>query len=103
MAEIIWTHSAARSLNDVAEYIAIENPAAARALVKDVFSVVERLDTFPMSGRVVPEIPDLPYREVICNPCRVLYKYDEGACCVYMIGVMRQEQALLNFFDNFKE
>ena len=42
MAEIIWTESALQDLNDIAEYIAIENVVAAEQLVETIFAKVDR-------------------------------------------------------------
>ena len=33
-----------------------------------------RLEEFPESGRVVPEFPELPYREVVIMPYRFFYR-----------------------------
>jgi toxin ParE1/3/4 len=30
---------------------------------------------FPVSGRILPEYPDDPFREVIVGPYRVIYRY----------------------------
>jgi plasmid stabilization system protein ParE len=35
---------------------------------------LRRLEEFPESGRVVPEYPDLPYREVVIPPYRFFYR-----------------------------
>ncbi|HAS3446347.1 TPA: type II toxin-antitoxin system RelE/ParE family toxin, partial [Vibrio cholerae] len=43
MVEIIWTEPALSDLNDIAEYIALENVVAAKQLVQTVFTKVERL------------------------------------------------------------
>ena len=50
MAEIIWTESALQDLNDIAEYIAIENVVAAEQLVETVFAKVERLELSLIQG-----------------------------------------------------
>ncbi len=47
MAEIVWTEPALQQLDAIAEYIALDNPVAARHLVERVFSKVERLQDFP--------------------------------------------------------
>jgi len=36
---------------------------------------VERLETFPESGRIVPELDRPEIREVIVKPYRVVYRY----------------------------
>jgi len=44
MAQIIWTEPVLLDLNEIAEYIALDKPDAARHLVKHVFSCVGRLE-----------------------------------------------------------
>ena len=95
MAQIIWTEPALDNLNDIAEYIAVSNPYAAKKLVENVFGKVQRLEQFPDSGRVPEEISNLNYREVVINPCRVCYKIDNDT--VYILHMMRQERDLRKF------
>ncbi len=71
MAEVICTDPALSDLNDIAEYIALENMVAAKLLVQSVFEKVKRLELLPKSGRVPPELSHLNYREVVANPCFV--------------------------------
>lgn len=95
MAEVIWTEPALQELDAIAEYIALDNPAAASYLVKDVFDNTERLATFPKSGRIPPELPDSVYREVVVPPCRIFYREDEQR--VFVLFVMREERQLRAF------
>ncbi|MGV6989459.1 type II toxin-antitoxin system RelE/ParE family toxin [Testudinibacter sp. P80/BLE/0925] len=95
MAEIIWTNPALTDLNDIAEYIALENMPAAQQLVQNVMQKVERLALFPDSGRVPPELIGLNYREIIVPPCRIFYKRSQQT--VYVLFVMRQERDLRKF------
>ncbi|MGR5165881.1 type II toxin-antitoxin system RelE/ParE family toxin [Vibrio astriarenae] len=98
MVEVIWTEPALSDLNDIAEYIALENMVAAKHLVQFVFDKVERLELFPESGRVPPELEHLSYREVIASPCRVFYKQELDK--VYILYVMREERELRKFLLN---
>jgi toxin ParE1/3/4 len=95
MAQIIWTEPALNNLNDIAEYVAVSNPNAARQLVENVFSKVRRLEQFPDSGRTPEEISTLNYREIVVNPCRVFYKVDNDS--VYILHLLRQERDLRKF------
>ena len=72
MVEIVWTKSALDGLDDVAEFIALNNLAAAKRVVEEVTNSVERLQNFLESGRKIPEILDLPFRENVTNPCGVI-------------------------------
>ncbi|WP_346797595.1 type II toxin-antitoxin system RelE/ParE family toxin [Halomonas sp. Bachu 37] len=92
MAEIIWTEPALQQLDAIADYIALDNPAAASRLVQDVFDKTERLENFPQSGRMPPELPNSVYREVVVPPCRVFYREDEQR--VLVLYVMREERQL---------
>ena len=97
MAQIIWTEPALSDLNEIAEYIALDNFTAAKKLVQRVFSAVERLEDFPESGRIPQELSDTQYREIIYNPCRVFYRYDGEQNKVYMMYVMRAERMLRRY------
>ena len=92
MAEIVWTSVALEQLNDLAEYIALDKPDAARALIGKVVDVVARLEQFPLSGRVPEELPSSVYREVVVPPCRIFYRYSDEK--VFIIHIMREERML---------
>ncbi|MGC6500653.1 MAG: type II toxin-antitoxin system RelE/ParE family toxin [Henriciella sp.] len=95
MAQIIWTEPALADLNGIAEYIDIENPAAARDLVRRVFATVDRLERHPASGKYPDELEGKRYREVVCGPCRVFYRHPRGR--VIILFVMRSERRLRHF------
>ncbi len=95
MAQIIWTEPALSDLNEIAEYIALDKIDAARRLLKKVFSSVERLEHFPESGRIPPELGFSIYREIIVGPCRIFYRIDENE--VYILSVMRGEMQLRKY------
>jgi toxin ParE1/3/4 len=56
MAEVIWTEPALSDLDAIADYVALENPDAARALVQRVFHHVDQLIDHPRSGSKPPEL-----------------------------------------------
>jgi toxin ParE1/3/4 len=55
-------------------YIHAERPSAARALRERAEHSLSRLAEFPESGSLLPEFPDLPFREVIVPPYRFFYR-----------------------------
>lgn len=94
MAEIVWTEPAVADLDAIADYIAIEGPPAASALVQRVLRRVEQLAQHPESGPGVPELPEGRYRQLIEPPCRVIYRHDSMADTVYILHVVRTERLL---------
>ena len=95
MAEVIWTDPALDQLEEIAEYIALDKPGAASSLVKTIFSSVERLEQFPESGHVPPELPDSIYRDLYVRPCRIFYRNEDDV--VVIVHVMREERQLRRF------
>jgi addiction module RelE/StbE family toxin len=92
LADVVWTRAADADLETIADYIALDNPEAATALVQRILAHVEQLARFPRSGSVPPELPGRRYRQIVEPPCRVFYRV-EGARVV-VLHVMRSEQRL---------
>lgn len=95
MAEIVWSDPALDQLDEIAEYIALDKPEAASAFVRRAFSAVDRLEQFPESGSMPPEVPNSIYRELYVKPCRIFYRQEGDA--VLIIHVMREERQLRRF------
>jgi len=68
-----FTPSARREFLEALEYVAQDSPAAADAILGRSVDGLVQLRDFPESGHILPEFPDLPYREVIVNPYRFFY------------------------------
>lgn len=92
MVRLKWTEPALSDLDAIADYIALDKPDAARKYVQRVFDAVERLQNFPISGTKIPELPDLPYRQLVVSPCRILYRVMDKE--VVILSVMRSERQL---------
>ncbi len=97
MAQVIWTDPALSDLDEIAGYIALDNFPAAQQLVRRVFSDVERLEQFPESWRIPPDLADSLCREVVVEPCRVIYRYDKSEDKAYVLHVMRSERQLRKY------
>ena len=69
--------SYAQAIEDVQAiraYVGRDSPQSAELLVDALIAAVERLQTFPRSGRVVPEVGDDNLREVIHRNYRIVYR-----------------------------
>jgi plasmid stabilization system protein ParE len=90
MAEIVWTEPALSDLDAIADYIALDDPRAARLLVQRIFRRVEQLRVHPDSGSKPRELRGWRYRQIVEPPCRIFYRYDGRR--VFVLHVMRGEQ-----------
>jgi plasmid stabilization system protein ParE len=66
-------------------YIRHENLRAAAHFRQQAEEAIRRLEQFPESGRVVPEFPELPYREVMVSPYRCFYRLKEKTVWVVTV------------------
>ena len=57
-------------------YVQRDNPSAARKLRDRAERILRRLAKYPKSGRLIPEFPELPYREVVVPPYRFFYRVE---------------------------
>lgn len=87
MAEVVWTTRAAADLEALGAYLAREAPGYAERLVRRLLGSVERLGTFPESGREVPEMAGSGIREVVYRNYRVVYLFSPDAGRVEVLTV----------------
>jgi toxin ParE1/3/4 len=72
---IRWSPQAVRDLEAIRDYIARDSQRYAQLTVARIINSVERLQSFPRSGRMVPEFEDPDIREIIVGPFRVVYRF----------------------------
>jgi len=92
MARIIWTEPALQELDEIADYISLDNPTAAKKWVRKAFKRVDNLAHHPKSGKLVDEFEVSVYREIVLPPCRFFYRLEDEI--VYIIQVIREEQLI---------
>ena len=56
--QIVWTNPAIANLKELCEYIAKNNPDAARKLALELIEYAESLHTLPLRGKVYPRFGD---------------------------------------------
>ena len=79
MAEVRWTVRALRDYQTIFESIEESSPSYAAAFSHRLNTSIERLETFPGLGRVVPEYESESIRELLVDMYRVVYRLeDEG-------------------------
>jgi toxin ParE1/3/4 len=101
MAEVVWAEPALNDLDAIADYIALDNPDAARQLVQKIFEHVGHLVSHPRLGSKPQELKGWRYRQIVEPPCRIFYREDAGR--VLMLHVMRSERLLKPKLLNARE
>jgi len=98
MAEIIWAERSILDLEDIYYYIARDSHLYAQYTVQNIFKAAERLREFPDSGHHLPELPDMPHREIISGNYRMIYRYDEAKESIIIITVLHGSRLLKESF-----
>ena len=74
MAKVVLTETAWNDLDSITDYIAFDSPRYAQEFSDRVLEKIEQLETFPESGRIVPEFNADKIRELILGKYRIVYR-----------------------------
>jgi plasmid stabilization system protein ParE len=95
MAKVTWAPSALDDIDSIAKYIAEDSAEMASLFVRRLMEATDRLQEFPLSGRMIPEIDDRSSREVSYGAYRIMYRVEgdevwilPGSSTAHAIGDM---------------
>ena len=83
--KIVWAPLAIDRVSEIAEYIAQDKPSAAEKWINTVFSKVEQLKSSPQIGRIIPEIRNDQFRELIYGNYRIIYRIEKTKISILTI------------------
>jgi len=89
--KIIWSPRVLDRASEYADYIAEDSQAEAKKWLVKLFKEVKRLETFPESARVVPELNEPNIREIIFNNFRIIYEISENSINLLTVRMFRQQ------------
>jgi plasmid stabilization system protein ParE len=83
--KIIWAPSALNDLRGIFDFVTADHPARAKTLVNRIVSSVGKLAQFPRAGRLIPEIGQSRYRELIIGEYRVFHEVREKEVFIFRV------------------
>ena len=86
MGKIIWAPSALKDIESIARFIERDSVDQSSLFVTRIIEMTDRLDGFPQSGRVIPEINDDHCREIIYGAYRIMYRITKDE--IWITGVI---------------
>ena len=75
---LIWTKPAVADLQNIQDYIALDSEFYSARFIQRLIDATSKLEQFPTSGRIVPEYPEEPLREIIFQDYRIIYRVIES-------------------------
>ena len=88
--KIFWSPLAAERLENIYDYISVDNKAAAQKVVGRIFKIVESIAKNPERGRKVPETNREEIREVFEGEYRIIYRIESKRISVLTIRNFKQ-------------
>jgi len=88
--KVLFTPTARRHFLNAISYIHKDKPGSALNFRNRAEKALRRLETFPESGRVIPEFEHLPFRELVFSPYRFFYKIENNM--IWIIAVWHSSQ-----------
>jgi toxin ParE1/3/4 len=74
VTELRWTDQAVDDLRSIREFIERDSPRYGRLVAERLFEATLRLEAFPYSGRIVPEVGRDDLREIVVGEYRIVYQ-----------------------------
>ncbi|MBU2591412.1 MAG: type II toxin-antitoxin system RelE/ParE family toxin [Nitrospinota bacterium] len=87
---VIWSPLAVDRASEIADYIARDKPSAAEKWIDTIFSKVEQLESSPEIGRILPEIDNSQFRELIYGNYRIIYRIETKQISILTIRHCKQ-------------
>ena len=72
--KVIWTGPAKAELRDIREYIAADNPAAAKKVVREITERTRALGTMPFAFPAYEPSEDINTRQTVVGNFRIFYR-----------------------------
>ena len=88
--KVVWSPLAELRALEAVEYIANDRPLAAAKWLEGLLERVAKLDQFERRGRVVQEIGNPAYREILFEPYRIIYRIDPSRVVILTLRHVRR-------------
>lgn len=85
MSQVRWTEQAVADVQTIREFIERDSPRYGRLVAERLVSATDRLEAFPRSGRIVPEVGREDLREIIVGDYRIVYRLDLDAAVLLTV------------------
>ena len=90
--KVIWTDKALNDVEEIAAYIEKHSFFYASSIETKIIDTTRRLESFPFTGRIVPEENDESVREHFVYNYRIIYEIRNLA--VYVLAVVHGKRRL---------
>jgi toxin ParE1/3/4 len=94
---VVWSEAAIRDVESIGLYIEHDSPAYARSVVRKLLGAGRHLQTFPFSGRMVPEAGEQTIREIFVYGYRLIFRVTADSVVFLTVVHSKQDLSGLSF------
>lgn len=95
---VIWTNPAKDALKQIHDFIAQDSDFYAKKVIDDIIAGSIQIETFPKSGRVVPEKMDNNIREIFSYSYRIIYEIKDTG--IYILNIIHGSRNYKDLLEN---
>jgi len=88
--KVKWSNRAVACVQDISDYIALDNPAAAEKWIDTIFDKVQILSSTPEIGRIISELSMDFVRELIFGNYRIIYQIHDKIVLIIAVRNFKQ-------------
>lgn len=85
MTPLRWTEQAVSDLQAIRAFIERDSPRYGRLVAERLVEATSRIEQFPRSGRVVPDLQREDVREIIVGEYRIVYRLEPEAAVLITV------------------
>jgi len=100
MVKIVWTERSLTDLEDIADYIAKDSEKYASLTIEKIIYQTLILEKQPQIGRIVPELNNRKFRELIIGNYRVIYQYTKLTVNILTVHHSKRDLRKRNIFPD---
>jgi addiction module RelE/StbE family toxin len=92
VTRVIWTKTALERVEQIADYIAVDNPDAAVQMIDTLFDRVLMAADHPLLAPIHEPSRDPTIRQLLAKPYLVLYRVDESDALLTVLTIRHARQ-----------
>ena len=85
MTTLRWTEQAVEDIRAIREFIGRDSPRYGGLVAERLVAATGRIELFPRSGRIVPELGRQDLREIIVGEYRLVYRVEPEAAVLLTV------------------
>lgn len=90
-----------KDIQNIFDYISDDSIKYANLTTENINSRIADLEIFPFLGRMIPELQNQQYRELIYKNYRIVYKISECLDIIYILFIIHSKRNFYSYFNSY--